>query len=54
MKLMNNPNNELVLFDDRITPSLKLIRKTALTEQHFEGFRYDSNRNENTEVWIKE
>lgn len=51
---MKDPNKDFVLFQDEVTPNLKLMRNWAVKESDFEGYTYSHNRNEDTEVWVKQ
>lgn len=54
MNKMKDPNKDFVLFQDEVTPNLKLMRNWAVKESDFEGYNYSHNRNEDTEVWVKQ
>lgn len=54
MSKMNDPKKNLVLFQDTIGPSLKLMRKHAVKESDFDGFKYSHDFNEEMEVWVKD
>lgn len=54
MHKMKDPNKPFVLFRDEVTPSLKLMKNWAVKESDFEGYTYSYDRNEETEVWVKQ
>ncbi len=54
MHKMKDQTKEFVVFHDRLDPNLKMMRKSALTDAMFEGFVYESDHNQETEIWVKE
>ena len=51
---MKDPKKEMVIFYNKIEPNLKLIKKRALKDSDFDGFKYSHDHSDETEWWVKE
>jgi hypothetical protein len=53
MNKMKDPNKKFVVFHDKTAPNMKLLKKQALKDNDFDGFVYDRDHSEETEIWVK-
>lgn len=53
MHKMNDPNKDFVVFNDKNTPKVILVKKKALKDSDFDDYTYSHDHSEITEVWVK-